>query len=137
MNFSPPTLHPSFVQNEAQRSFVRQQMHIHAALRAEATGLPVAADEGVAIPLTTVSEQGSFDAWIGVQFPTPGGGGTATLLVDFGSSTMIIPNGENRMATLSWTSFPISSGWPSFRERSRSADSSPNGRERPVPAGRG
>jgi hypothetical protein len=73
MNFSPPTLHPSFVQNEALRSFVRERMHIQVALRTEATGLPVAADEAVAIPLTTVSEQGSFDAWIGVQFPTPGG----------------------------------------------------------------
>jgi hypothetical protein len=103
MNFSPPTLHPSFVQNEAQRSFVRQQMHIHAALRAEATGLQVAADEGVAIPLTTVSEQGNFDAWIGVQFPTPGGGVTATLLVDSGSSTMIVPNGEDLVGVPGYT----------------------------------
>src|ERR1700748_3234229 len=95
MSFSPPTLHPSFVRNEAQRSFVRERMRIHAALRAEAAGLQVAAEEAVEIPLTTVSEQGRFDAWIGVQFPAPGGGVTATLLVDSGNSMMIVPNGED------------------------------------------
>ena len=94
MNFSPPTLHPSFVQNEAQRSFVRQRMRDHLALRAAPTGRQVAAGEAVEIQLTTVSEQGNFDAWIGVQFPTPDGGVTATLLVDSGNSMMIVPNGE-------------------------------------------
>ncbi|HEX4499402.1 MAG TPA: hypothetical protein VIE43_27260 [Thermoanaerobaculia bacterium] len=103
MNFSRPTLHPSFVQNESQRSFVRRQIQIRTALRAAPTERKVGAGESVAIPLTTVSEQGSFDAWIGVQFPTPGGGVTASLLVDSGSSTMIVPNGEDLVGVPGYT----------------------------------
>jgi hypothetical protein len=36
MHFSPPTLHPTFVKNDAQRTHVRQQMEIRAALRGAA-----------------------------------------------------------------------------------------------------
>lgn len=103
MYFSPPTLHPRFVQDDAQRSFVQHQMQTQAALRSTATARRVAAGEMVAIPLTTVSVQGNFDAWIDVQFPAPGRIITASLLVDSGSTTMIIPNGEDLVGVPGYT----------------------------------
>jgi hypothetical protein len=103
MHFSPPTLHPSFLKNDAQRSFVRNQLQTLPALRAAATARLAAADEMVAIPLTTVSEQGNFDAWIDVQFPAPAGNVTASLLVDSGNATMIVPNGENLVGVPGYT----------------------------------
>jgi hypothetical protein len=102
MHFSPPTLHPSLVKNDAQRSLVRHQMQTRAALRATATSRRVA-DEMVTIPLTTVSEQGNFDAWIDVQFPMPGGIVAASLLVDSGNSMMIVPNGEDLVGASGYT----------------------------------
>jgi hypothetical protein len=103
MHFSPPTLHPGFVRNDAQRSHVRRRMETRAARRVTPTARRAAADESVAIPLTTVSEQGSFDAWIDVQFPIPSGTVTASLLVDSGSSTMIVPNGEDLVGVPGYT----------------------------------
>jgi hypothetical protein len=94
MHFSPPTLHASFVQNDEQRLLVRNQMQTLAVRRAAATARRAADDQMVMIPLTTVSEAGNFDAWVDVQFPAPGGIVTASLLVDSGNTTMIIPNGE-------------------------------------------
>ncbi len=76
-------------------SRAQHQMQTQATLRSTATARRVAAGEMVAIPLTTVSVQGNFDAWIDVQFPAPGRIVTASLLVDSGSTTMIIPNGED------------------------------------------
>jgi hypothetical protein len=103
MHFSPPTLHPTLIKDDVQRSLVRQQMQARAALRAPAATLQAAADEMVTIPLTTVSEQKSFDAWIDVRFPTPGGAVTASLLVDSGSSMMIVPHGEDLVGIPGYT----------------------------------
>lgn len=96
MNFSPPTLHPTLIENDEQRSLIQQEMQNRAALRAPEVAVLAAAGEMemVTIPLTTVSEQGGFDAWIDVRFPTPGAPVTASLLVDSGNSMMIVPNGE-------------------------------------------
>jgi len=95
MYFSPPTLHPTLLANERHRIYVHDRISAVLALRPQLGVQRVADGVPVSIPLTTVSQQGNFDAWIEVQFPTASGPLRASLLVDSGNSTMIIPYGEN------------------------------------------
>lgn len=104
MHFSPPRLHPKLITRDEQKDHVQQQMQARALRRRAAASRRVAdADENVTISLTTVSGQGSFDAWLDVEFPAPAGTVTASLLVDSGNTMMIIPNGEDLVGVAAYT----------------------------------
>ena len=95
MHFSPPTLHPILLTDKQHRIHAHRGMSTVLALRPRLDVLRAADGVPVSIPLTTISQEGNFDAWIEVQFPTASGPVVASLLVDSGNSTMIIPYGEN------------------------------------------
>jgi hypothetical protein len=95
MHFSPPTLHPTLLADKQHLIHVHCRMSAVLALRPRLGVLRAAAGVPVSIPLTTISQEGNFDAWIEVQFTIVNGQVVASLLVDSGNSTMIIPYGEN------------------------------------------
>lgn len=93
MHFSPPTLHPGVIATDEQRELVRRAIDAQSARRAGAEATRVGAGARIPIPLTTVSAGGSFDSYIVVQFPNPGGAAmTEALLVDSGNTVMILPH---------------------------------------------
>ena len=95
MHFSPPTLHPTLLTDKQHQIHVHGRMSALLALRPRLGVQRPADDAPVSIPLTTISQAGNFEARIEVQFPTANGPVLASLLVDSGNSTMIIPYGEN------------------------------------------
>jgi len=95
MHFSPPTLHPAILSDKQHRTYVHDRMSALLALRPRLGVQRAAAGNPISIPLTTISQEGNFDAWIEVQFSTASGQAPVLLLVDSGNSTMIIPYGEN------------------------------------------
>lgn len=96
MFFSPPTLHPPLITTDQDSDLVRGRIANLAAGRPKRAAGRIAAGASFSIALTTVSKTGNFDSWIDVLFPTPGGNPvTASLMVDSGNSTMIMPNGED------------------------------------------
>ncbi|MGB4115728.1 MAG: hypothetical protein WBK51_04170 [Polaromonas sp.] len=103
MHFSPPTLHPVVITNEEDRDLVRRQMRSLISRRPKLGIKQPANSSPVSIQLTTVSQLGSFDSYIQVQFSTAGDPVTASLLVDSGNSTMIIPCGEHLMGVPGYT----------------------------------
>ncbi|MGH8428769.1 MAG: hypothetical protein ACREUF_00040, partial [Solimonas sp.] len=106
MFFSSPTLHPPLITTDQHRDLVRGKITALAAPAAAAqpVAAPIAAGAPISIALTTVSMSGNFDAWINVQFPKQGGSPiTASLLVDSGNATMIIPNGEDLVGVPGYT----------------------------------
>ena len=96
MHFSPHSLHGSIVTHDHHKEAVRSQVQAIAAQQQARRELAPAAapPDSVSIPLTTVSLNSNFDAWINITFP--GGSDTPTqLLVDSGNSMLIVPRYED------------------------------------------
>src|SRR6266478_982087 len=92
MAFFPPTLHSRIAQKPKHVGAIEQALtrirkpaaHLHLAMAAR----PISID----IPITTVSLDRNFDAFINVSFAgAPAGSATTPLIVDSGNSTLIVP----------------------------------------------
>lgn len=120
MHFSPPSLHSPILRLDEHKKEIGQKLEEIAARRCEAAKRPpteaaklpptkaakrpptYSVPGSVEIPLTTVSLSGNFDAWINIQFrtsPTV----SESLLVDSGSSMLIVPHGENLVGLPDYT----------------------------------
>jgi hypothetical protein len=97
MVFSPPRLHAPVALSPSHRQTVRAQF---AALAAPKPVELAASNTPVAIPLTTVSMSGNFDAYIQIQ--PPGGSPVRSLVFDSGNSMLIMPY---------WSDFENASGY--------------------------
>ena len=104
LHFSPPRLHPPILKRPDHIALVTQKFEAFAAQRAATKSIKAlkATDDGspLTVPLTTVSLYGNFDSYITVNFT---GGFTAQLMVDSGNSMMIVPNGEDLIASGQYT----------------------------------
>ena len=98
-HFSPPALHSHVLHardaHKVKEEVGRKLEEISAGRREAAKRAPTeSAPDSVAIPLTTVSRWGNFDAYISIQFRSSSGL-SDSLLVDSGNSVLIVPHGEN------------------------------------------
>src|SRR5271163_2106508 len=97
MHFSPPSLHPPVVVlpdhkatiEKAFSSLVRRP-------RAQTS-------TAVEIPLTTVSLNSNFDAYIDVAFKGAPSASAVQLLVDSGNSMLVVPRWEDIAALPNWS----------------------------------
>ncbi len=95
MNYSPPSLHPPLLITQADHDLLRSkaaQIAKEQSRRPKLTSRPVAETASLSIPLTTVSRDNRFDAYVSVSFPGAGGTLSDPLLVDSGNTTLIFPS---------------------------------------------
>ena len=97
MYFSPPSLHAPILRLDAHKEEVGRKLEEISARHREATKRPPtdSVPDSIAIPLTTVSLAGNFDAWIHITFRTSRNLLSESLVVDSGNSMLIVPHGEN------------------------------------------
>jgi hypothetical protein len=96
MQFSPHSLHAPVIETDAHKNEVRAKVQAFADAQRKrmarvAPGVPALT---VVIPLTTVSLQGNFDAYINIQFRGQSTGAMTSLIVDSGNSNLIVPYWE-------------------------------------------
>jgi hypothetical protein len=93
MNYSPPSLHGPVLNTQALNDLLRNQLSSIAERRfsARVQQLPTLTAASIDIPITTVSRESNFDAFIQIGYR-----GAATLsdpfTVDSGSSSLIVPD---------------------------------------------
>jgi hypothetical protein len=98
--FSPHTLHAAVPLSDEHRAAVIQKFVLIAEAR-KAQGepapapAPAPAGDSVSIDLTTVSQAGNFDAYVGIRFNGDDTGSLTSLIVDSGNSTLIVPYWEH------------------------------------------
>jgi hypothetical protein len=95
MQFSPPTLHPPVIRTPEQFATARAQMAARSRPRAIAAAAAPAAADTITIPLTTVSLNSNFDAYIDLWFEGSESDKPTQLLVDSGNSILIVPRWED------------------------------------------
>jgi hypothetical protein len=95
MNHSAPSLHPPVLKTQAHKDLVGNKLSSIATergrLRAQASR-PAASPVSVSIPLTAVSLNSSFDAYINISYRGASPNLSVQLLVDSGNSALIVPN---------------------------------------------
>jgi hypothetical protein len=92
VNFSKPSLHAPVLELAPHRASVAAELaSVRAELVARAQKLTVPPIDTVDIPLTTVSLNSNFDAYVNVRFRGQPPACLTSLLVDSGNSTLIVP----------------------------------------------
>jgi hypothetical protein len=92
MNFSKPSLHAPVFTTSAHQSLVAEAL-VTATTTLAPRRLPFAAKgASFGIPLTTVSLNSNFDAYINVGYRGGSGASLTSLLVDSGNSSLIVPD---------------------------------------------
>lgn len=89
-----PSLHPSVLRTQVDYELLVSKSSLIARERSHGTRRPPPAAKlgpSISIPLTTVSMEGSFDAYVSISFPGAGGALSAPLLVDSGNNSLIFP----------------------------------------------
>jgi hypothetical protein len=97
MFLSGHSLHSGVKLPSGDRTRLLAQLRTIAAahFRPGAPPAPAPAGAPLSIPLTTVSLQGNFDAYVSVQFGSGAAAVTDSLLVDSGNAVLIAPNWED------------------------------------------
>jgi hypothetical protein len=95
MQFSPPRLHPPVISSAPHRAAVAQRLKALVSARLAPAGASLAAPDTIVIPLSTVSLNSNFDAYIEIGFKGSVPGPRSSLLVDSGNSTLIVPRWED------------------------------------------
>jgi hypothetical protein len=97
MHFSPHSLHPITVESEADKAHLAARLAAIAAQRRRLVPSRAADRPApIVIPLTTVSLNTNFDAYINIQFRGQQASDSPTsLLVDSGNSVLIVPRWED------------------------------------------
>ncbi len=94
MNFSQHSLHASFIEADSHKEQIRGQVEVIIKKQVnQIQQAPAAAptSDSIAIPLTTVSLNSNFDAFINIQFKGSTSSSPTSLLVDSGNSMLIVP----------------------------------------------
>jgi hypothetical protein len=97
MNFSRPSLHPSLIQASDLRSNIEDEMRSVAKSRSmslEAILPKLAPQDSAVLPITTVSIQTNFDAYIDISYAGSPTNYSIPLLLDSGNSVLIVPSWE-------------------------------------------
>jgi hypothetical protein len=99
VSYSVPSLHPPVLKTQAHKDLFRSKSSLIAGERsrrqltlARSIAASLSASPSVRIPLTTVSLDGNFDAYVSVSFPGAGGALSDPLLVDSGNNSLIVPD---------------------------------------------
>lgn len=92
MQFSRPSLHPPVIQAPEHLALARAQM---ASIPRPPAAAAAAAADTLTVPLTTVSLNSNFDAYVDVWFPGGDPSKIAQLVVDSGNSVLIMPRWED------------------------------------------
>jgi hypothetical protein len=102
MSLSPPRLHPPVVSSPEHIAAVRRQLA--SIVRGVAAAAPATAFSAgvVEIPLTTVSLNSSFDAYVDLGFLGAEPSGKFEYVVDSGNSMLIVPRWEDIAALPNW-----------------------------------
>jgi hypothetical protein len=93
--YSGPSLHPRVLRTQAhQELFISRSSLIarERSRRQRALLNGAGASPSIRVPLTTVSTQNSFDAYVNISFPGAGGALSTPLLVDSGNNSLIFPD---------------------------------------------
>jgi hypothetical protein len=97
VHFSKPSLHsPVVVWPEHKAAVERARVALMREEKPKALAQPPV--DSFEIPLTTVSLNSNFDAYIDIAFKGAPSGSTVTLLVDSGNSVLIVPRWEDLQA---------------------------------------
>ena len=97
MRLSPHSLHPIAARSAADKAHIASTLRSIAdgQRRVIASAAGAAPADNLVIPLTTVSLNSNFDAYINIQFRGQVAGSMTTLLVDSGNSVLIVPDWED------------------------------------------
>ena len=107
MFFSQHSLHHPVIIDFQHKDIIRAKLHsIFTDLHQFAAAL-VKVEKGapsIEIPLTTVSLDSNFDAYINIRYPEAPSDTTTQLLVDSGNAALIVPRWEDIQAIPNWSS---------------------------------
>jgi hypothetical protein len=97
VHFSPHSLHPVIIQTDAQKTELAEKLRTIITERLQRRRLLTEAlsSASAVIPLTTVSLNTNFDAYINIRFRGQAPTAATTLVVDSGNSTLIVPAWED------------------------------------------
>lgn len=95
MDFSPAALHPPVLSTSAEKAAAQDEFRKRARLPLVLPLSAAAAPGVLTIPLTTVSLNANFDAYINIAFKGSVPGAAVALLVDSGNSMLIVPRWED------------------------------------------
>ena len=92
MKYSGQSLHRPILRTEEFADLLRSKLALTAKATMFAQQERRVAAPSVSIPLTTVSLDGNFDAYISISFPGANGALTRPLVVDSGNNSLIVPD---------------------------------------------
>jgi hypothetical protein len=95
MHVSPPSLHPPVVVLPEHKAAIEEAFALIAKGRGRKVNISGVPPDILQIPLTTVSLNTSFDAYVEVELKGPGASTPIQLLVDSGNSVLILPRFED------------------------------------------
>ena len=98
MHFSPPSLHPPVVVLPDHKAAIEKAFSSLVVRKPRAQ-----TSTAVEIPLTTVSLNSNFDAYIDVAFKDAPSASAVQLLVDSGNSMLVVPRWEDIAALPNWS----------------------------------
>jgi hypothetical protein len=94
MYFSPPSLHPPLIASPDHRTATEEQFSLLVRRRPERRpAMPT--PDSLEIPLTTVSLNSNFDAYIDIWFKGSPAASAIQLVVDSGNSMLVVPRWED------------------------------------------
>jgi hypothetical protein len=92
MYLSRPALHPVVNVSAEIKSRIREKVRAAALGRRAVLREAVGAPQNIVVPLTTVSQQGNFDAYVDISFVGAPPDQVEQLVVDSGNSMLIVPS---------------------------------------------